>query len=531
MRDTRGNAVGAIETLQDITERKRAEEAAQEERDMAQKYLDVAGVMLVVIDADQSVSLINQRGCEILGYEEGEIVGKSWFDTCIPQRQRDEIRGVFDHLMAGEIEPVEYYENPIVTKSGEERIIAWHNTVLTDDTGKAIGTLRSGEDITERLRLESQLRQASKMEAVGQLAGGVAHDFNNLLTVINGYSEFVADELDEDDPMRRDVAEVRQAGQRAAVLTRQLLAFSRREVLELHVLNLNDVLQGTTKMLGRLIGEDIKLEIKLAGDLGNIRSDPGQIEQVVTNLVINARDAMPKGGALTIETANAALDRADVLFPMGAAPGPYVSLTVRDTGHGMTPEIIERIFEPFFTTKEAGHGTGLGLATVYGIVEQSGGAIDVRSQPGQGSTFAIYFPRVDQAVEIESAKSPDALPVGTETILVVEDDANIRELAGRVLRDWGYTVIEASNGAEVLALCQESRGAIDLVLTDVVMPEMDGPDLVERLRHLYPDVKVLYMSGYAGRILSDRGDLDAPLIREPLELSSLAREVRQVLEA
>jgi two-component system cell cycle sensor histidine kinase/response regulator CckA len=389
------------------------------------------------------------------------------------------------------------------------------------------------DNITERKRLEAQLRQAQKMESVGRLAGGVAHDFNNLLTVMLSNATLARDGLPEGDPARADLMEIEEAAKRAAVLTRQLLAFARRQVAEPRALDLNAVTLAMDKMLRRLIGEDVELVTLLAEELGTVWADPGHIEQVLVNLAVNARDAMPGGGKLTIETSNVALDAEYAAHHVTMTPGEYVLLAVSDTGHGMTPEVLEHAFEPFFTTKERGKGTGLGLSTCYGIVKQSGGWIWVYSEPGQGTTFKIYLPRIRAPAEVFAPVAPAPLRGGTETILMVEDDAKVREAALRSLRERGYSVVEAANGWEALRAAEDRSTPIALLLTDIVMPHMGGRELVERLRALRPQIKVLYTSGYAEQAIVHQGTLDrgVAFLPKPFDSTGLARKVREVLDA
>jgi CheY-like chemotaxis protein len=384
------------------------------------------------------------------------------------------------------------------------------------------------------MQLEQQFRQAQKMEAVGRLAGGVAHDFNNLLTVISGNADLLLEDLAPEDPHRRDVEEMRKAAESAASLTRQLLAFSRQQVLKPRVLDVNAVLAGAEKLLKRLIGEEIQLVALLGSDLGRVKADPGQLEQVVMNLAVNARDAMPNGGKLTLETANVDLDDTYLQGHPVAKPGPYVMLAVSDTGVGMDEHTKARIFEPFFTTKETGKGTGLGLATVYGIVKQSQGFIWVYSEPQHGTTFKIYLPRVDQPAE----RVQDVVPAGeslqgTETILIVEDTAGVRAAAGTVLKRRGYTVLEAPDGAAALRRAAEHRGPIALLLTDVVMPGMSGRDLARQLGAVRPDLRVLFMSGYTDDAIVRHGVLEPGVmyLQKPFTPDSLGRKVREALDS
>jgi PAS domain S-box-containing protein len=381
---------------------------------------------------------------------------------------------------------------------------------------------------------EDQLRQAQKMEAIGQLAGGVAHDFNNLLTVISSYSTMALEDLEASNPMHADILEIHKAAHRAAALTRQLLAFSRKQVLEPRVLDLNDVVINLDRMLQRLIGEDINLVLSLDKHLGYVSADPGQVEQVIINLAVNARDAMPEGGRLNIETANIELDEDDGNRHIGAEPGAYVMLAVSDTGKGMDPETLERAFEPFFTTKEQGHGTGLGLSTVYGIIKQSGGDVWVYSEVGHGTTFKVFLPRLTEEGELTPFHTGEhRVPKrGTELVLLVEDDESVRTLAARVLRDQGYVVLEAPDGAAALEMA-DSAPSIDLVLTDVVMPKMSGRALGEGLAARHPKIRTLFMSGYTDDEVVRRGILDArtAFLQKPFTPASLAAKVREVLDS
>ena len=381
---------------------------------------------------------------------------------------------------------------------------------------------------------EERLRQAQKMEAVGRLAGGVAHDFNNLLTVITSYSDLLLEDLGSDDPKRDDIEQIRKAAEGAAALTRQLLAFSRQQVLQPKALDLKATVAGTEKLLKRLIGEDIQLTTFLAPDLGVVKADPGQIEQIIINLAVNARDAMPTGGRLTIEAANVDMDETYVRGHAPAGPGRYVMLALSDTGIGMDQQTKARIFEPFFTTKEPGKGTGLGLATVYGIVKQSGGFIWVYSEPGRGTSFKVYLPRVEEPAEPAAAPMATVEPLrGTETVLVVEDAASVRMVTRQVLERYGYAVLEAPNGETALRLAAKHHGRIHLLLTDVVMPGLSGRQLAEQLAQLRPDMKVLYASGYADQAIVHHGILESGIayLQKPFTPETLARSVRQVLDS
>jgi nitrogen-specific signal transduction histidine kinase len=389
-------------------------------------------------------------------------------------------------------------------------------------------------DITERKQLQQQLIQSQKMEAVGRLAGGVAHDFNNLLTAIFGYAELLTEELPEGSPARKDVEEIRKASERAASLTRQLLAFSRQQVLQPVVLSVNDLVEDVEKMLRRLIGADVELRTALAPDAGNVRADPGQLEQVILNLAVNARDAMPTGGKLTIETQNAELSEMYAEAHQPVVPGAYVMLAVSDTGVGMDAKTQGRIFEPFFTTKGKNKGTGLGLSTVYGIVKQSGGYIWTYSEPGHGTTFKVYLPHVDAPVE-PAVRPPDpgGALAGTETVLLAEDDELLRPLARGLLEKLGYTVLDAGTAAEALTLARAHEGPIHLLIADVVMPGESGRLLARRLAELRPDLRVLYTSGYTDEAIVHHGMLEPGLnyLQKPFTPAALAGKVREVLDA
>jgi two-component system cell cycle sensor histidine kinase/response regulator CckA len=387
--------------------------------------------------------------------------------------------------------------------------------------------------VTDRRRLEEQLHQASKMEAVGQLAGGVAHDFNNLLTVITGYGALVADALPPGDPVRELVGEMVRAGERAAGLTRQLLAFSRKQVLSPRVVDLNAVVADTERMLRRLIGADVDLAARLQPNLGRVRADPGQVEQVVMNLAVNARDAMPRGGKLTVETRDVELGEDYCRTHPEARPGPHVLLAVSDTGCGMTEEVRLRIFEPFFTTKGPGKGAGLGLATVFGIVKQSGGSVEVYSEVGVGTTFKVYLPRADAPAAADATGPVQAAVTrGTETLLVAEDEPAVRALTCHVLRSAGYTVLEAETGEEAVRVADRHAGPVHLLVTDVVMPGGGGRELAETLAERHPGARVLFLSGYTADAVVRHGILGerADFLQKPFTPAALARKVREVLD-
>jgi signal transduction histidine kinase len=424
--------------------------------------------------------------------------------------------------------------NDNVTKNGRHISCEWYNTPLVDDSGKVLGVASLVHDVTDRVALEDRLRQSQKMEAVGRLAGGVAHDFNNLLTVILGYAQILADGVPAGSRLADGTTQIKSAAERAAGITRQLLAFSRKQVLSPRIINLNDTMMNLDSLLRRLIGEDIEVLTVPDSNLGSVKADPGQIEQVIMNLALNARDAMPNGGKLTLETANAQLDTAYASEHQPIPPGRYVMLAVSDTGEGMSPEVQARIFEPFFTTKEVGKGTGLGLSTVYGIVKQSGGFIWVYSEPGRGTTFKIYFPCVDQVAEaLGVEKRPSGALRGTETILLVEDDSQLRQLSSSVLAHCGYQLLVANGPEEGLAIARSNHKDIRLLITDVVMPGMNGRQLAEQILKDSPNMKVLYISGYTNNAIVHYGVLDKGLwfLPKPFTLSGLVSKVREVLDS
>jgi two-component system, cell cycle sensor histidine kinase and response regulator CckA len=405
---------------------------------------------------------------------------------------------------------------------------------LHDGEGRVVGVLGVWQDITARRRLEEQLRQSAKMEAVGQLAGGVAHDFNNILTIINGYSDLLLGHFVDDDPRRDLVSKIQKAGVRATRLTRQLLAFSRKSVLAPVVLNLNDIVADLGRLLAPLIGEDIHLRVRSAADLWRVKVDPGEMEQVVMNLAINARDAMRHGGDLTIETSNVVLDGTFAITHGDLRPGEYVMLSVSDTGCGMDAKTRERIFEPFFTTKGSDKGTGLGLAMVYGMVKQSGGYIDVYTELDHGSTFKIYLPHHREGTALrKSEQGCRAAPRGTETILLTEDEEGVRTLTRQILERCGYTVLEACQGQDALAICKTHSERIHLLITDVVMPNMSGPQLAERILLDRPGMKVLYLSGYTDDAVVRHGVLkgQAPFLQKPFSADTLSQKVRETLDS
>jgi PAS domain S-box-containing protein len=467
----------------------------------------------------------------ITGYtwQEDEALG-GWLNFILPE-DRSGLLPFSERLLAGQPAVAEYR---IRDRGGAIRLLRdYCHPVLDPAEGRVVRLYGGVQDITERKRLEEQLRQAQKMEAVGQLAAGVAHDFNNLLTIIAGYSEILLPGLPAADPRREMVSQIRQAGERAALLTRQLLAFSRQTVLEPKIIDLNVVVCDNEKLLLRLIGEDVQLTAVLDPTLAPVKVDPGQVGQVIMNLAVNARDAMPTGGKLTIETGNVVLDEGSAAMDPEARPGRYALLAVTDTGTGMTPEIRAHIFEPFFTTKGPGKGTGLGLATVYGIVKQSGGFIVVYSELGRGTTFKLYFPFAEG--RISTGRSfPGIKPIaqGSETILLVEDEDAVRSMVRLMLEEAGYSVLEASRGSEALRLASEHPGPVHLLITDVVMPEMGGRELVERLAGLRREIKVLYLSGYTHDAVVRHGVLQAEVafLQKPFTMAALANKVREVLD-
>ncbi len=636
----------------------------RKERDRAEQYLDIAGVMFVALNTQGEVTLINKKGLSVLEYDEDEVLGKNWVDDFIPKEIRKDIKSIFFKIMSGDLKSVEFYESPILTKSGKQKLIAWKNACLRDENGEIVGTLGSGEniseqrefedalklterklriladniddvlwinkpgnaeqsyispafekiwgipaeditdlfksffkavhqddredifkelnrshykgsayqveyrikrpdgsvrwiydrgfpvyddqgnvemmagiasDITNRKNLEDQLHHAIKMETIGRLAGGVAHDFNNALTPITGISEMLLLKSGLDNKMQDSVREIKEAGERCANLTRQLLAFGRRQHMEMTTFDLNDVVRDVEKLLSRIIGEDIVLNKLLDSEPVYIKADVGQIEQIIVNLAVNARDAMPFGGSLTIETKSVYLDDVFSKKHVSVTPGHYIMMAVSDTGEGMDEDIQTKIFEPFFTTKEEGKGTGLGLATVYGIVRQSGGNIFVNSELNIGTTIIVYLPMVE-AVPIrgESQQKLTMADVkGFETILLVEDDDSARKTVNSILSENGYHIIDACGGEDALKSCERHDGPIHLLLTDVIMPGMTGKELAGHISRVLPETKIIFMSGYTGSAIVHHGVLEKGIqfVQKPFTMDSLLTKVRQVLDS
>jgi PAS domain S-box-containing protein len=519
--------------ITDITVRHEAEQM----RSLLSAIVRSSNDAIVSKTLDGTITSWNGAAEQLFGYSTAEAMGQP-ISLLIPADLLPEEELLIARIAAGN--RVEHYDTVRKRKNGSLVHVSLSLAPILDASGQVIGVSKTARDLTAQheaaaalLSTEAQLRQAQKMEAVGRLAGGVAHDFNNVLSVVLGYSGLLLDDLKAGDPLRDDVEEIRLAAVRAAELTRQLLTFSRQQVVSPRVLDLNETLAAQDKMLQRLIGEDVDLVSLLGANLGRILADPSSIDQVILNLVVNARDAMPSGGKLTIETRNVELDDEYVREHLGARPGPYVMLAVSDTGCGMDQATQARIFEPFFTTKEEGKGTGLGLSTVFGIARQSGGTVWVYSEPGRGSTFKVYFPRIEAEVNAARLSLAPATLQGHETILLVEDQAQVREVARDILERNGYRLLVAGSPGEALLLCEQHPGRIDLLLTDVVMPLLSGAELAKRAALLRPELKALFMSGYTDDSIVRHGVLESEMafLQKPFTPESLAVKVREVIDA
>jgi len=527
VRDASGSLTGFIAVSRDITERRRADESLRDTTQTLRTVIDASVLAIVALDLDGRVTLWNNAATRLFGWSAPEVLGRPL--PTIPEDRRAEFEDGRVRSVAG---GVVVYETQRRRKDGSLVDVLTSATAIVDAQGEPVGSMGILLDVTERKRLEEQLRQAAKMEGIGRLAGGIAHDFNNLLTVIGGRSYLLLSQLPVGHAMRRDLLLIQETGDRAAALTRQLLAFSRKQTLMPVVLDLSEVVSGMRTLLGRVLGEDVELVMDLDPLPGHVTADPGQLEQVILNMAVNARDAMPEGGPLTLETRHVEVDPTDARQQVGLAPGPYEVLSVSDTGAGMDAATAARVFEPFFTTKPVGKGTGLGLATVYGIVKQSGGHITVYSKLGSGTTFRIYLPRTERSESAPVAVAEAVARRGTEVVLLAEDDANLRALTRDILASEGYTVLDSQDAEDALRIAKRQDGTIHLLLTDVVMPHMSGRTLADAVRRFRPDVKVLYMSGYTDDAIVHHGVLDpgTALLEKPFSPAAVARKVREVLD-
>jgi two-component system cell cycle sensor histidine kinase/response regulator CckA len=530
--DSRG-FTRALGSVQDVTDRVEAERALRRAHATVAALLDAAPLAIIALDAESRITMWNPAAERLFGWAANEVIGRP--PPVVSDEHIPEYMQLRDTVLAGG--SVTGFETRRRRKDGSLVDVLLSAAPLQDGTGSVSGVVVLQVDVTERKGLEEQLRQSQRLEAIGQLAGGIAHDFNNLLTVVISYAAILLEDLDPEDAKLMDVREIAKAAERAAALTQQLLAFGRRQFLQPSVLDVNDTVREMENMLRRLVTADIALVTVLDPGLRAVRADPGQLEQVLMNLVVNARDAMPEGGRLTVETANVEIDAAYV-GPHATAvrPGAYVRLVVSDTGSGMDDATQARMFEPFFTTKEPGKGTGLGLSTVYGIVKQSGGHVWCYSELGRGTTFKIYLPQAD-APDAPAERADDGVvraPVrrGVESVLIVEDDEAVRSVARRILATHGYAVLEAENGAKALRLCDETTTPIDLVIADMVMPEMNGSELARHLRDRHPAIRVLFMSGYTGNAALKHGFLEpgATFIEKPFAPEALVAKVREMLD-
>lgn len=523
-----GTYIGALAMISDINERRRTEA----EMRLQAAALSAAANAITITDRNGVVAWINPALTALTGYTADEVIGKNPRELFKSGAQDQTFyKHLWDTIQTGKAWRGE------MTNRRKDGTLYSENLTITPvrngPGGEITHFIAIKQDLTEEKRLQSQFLQAQKMESVGRLAGGIAHDFNNLLTVINGMAELASTNLKEGDPLHADLGEIRRAGERAAALTRQLLAFSRKQVMRPQVLSLSTLVADLRSLLQRIIGEDIMLVVAPTTSTSRVKADPGQIEQAIMNLVVNARDAMPNGGVLTIQTEDVEHCAACAAGMSSAYAGPYVLLSVSDTGTGMDDATRARLFEPFFTTKELGKGTGLGLATVYGIVEQSGGCTSVDTALGRGTTFKIYLPQVAEAAQASRPVVAAPVETATETILVVEDEDGVRHMAQRMLTTAGYTVLTARSGAEALLMLRRHQGIVDLMLTDVVMPELSGPDLAARAAEIRPEMKVLFTSGHTENAALRRSVCDNPahFIGKPYTKTDLMHKVREALEA
>jgi len=516
-----------ISIVRDVSERRRAEAALREKENLFTTVFRNSPVVVSIVELESNRYVdVSDSFLRIIGLSREQVIGKTFNDLGLSLDAPDLERFVhaINTRFLGEFE--------IRVRGRDGRVLdTIHSLEFIELAGKPC-VVAFAHDITEHKRLEQQLQHAQRMEAVGRLAGGVAHDFNNILTAVRGHSEILLTVLEPESPHRRHADQIHRAALRAAALTSQLLAFSRKQVLQPRMLDLNSVVANLTVMLRRLIGEHVELRTTQAERLGSVRADAGQLEQVVVNLVINARDAMPSGGVLAIATENVEIKDAAASHDAGVPVGRWVVLSVRDTGSGIDDATRARIFEPFFTTKEAGKGTGLGLSTAYGIVTQSGGQIVVDSVVGKGTTFRVFLPRIDAPSTASGrfALDEDAGPRGTETVLLVEDDGDVREFVGDVLRAHGYEVLAAVDGPQALTIIEQHGGPIHLVVTDVIMPRMMGSEVAARITALRPSIKVLYISGYPGDAIVKQGVPEQAFVQKPFSVNALARRVRALLD-
>lgn len=526
-RDAQGKIAGTFGVSRDISDRKRMEENLRVQKTFLEQLIQSAPEAIAITDPDYTIRQINLEFTRVFGYTPEEAVGRRLGALIVPPDKETESTTLSDYVNR----PVtSVLETTRRRKDGSRvEVSVLVSPVIVGNELDAVYCIY--RDISDAKTAQEQVRQSQKMEAIGRLAGGLAHDLNNLLTVIQGYSEILAS-TGADDPNRAHATQIMQAAERASALTQQLLAFSRRQVLQPKAVDLNSVVSSLETLLQRLIGEDIEIVFTPASNLGTVRADPGQLEQVIMNLAINARDAMPKGGKLMLQTSNVELDEAYARHHVGVRPGRYVLLTVSDDGVGMNEETMAHIFEPFFTTKGLGKGTGLGLSTVYGIVQQSEGHIFVYSEPGRGTSFKIYLPRVDEVAALaDSGKNASAKSAGKETILLVEDDAQVRELTYSLLENCGYSVLAADTMPSVEKHCREFRGAIHLLLTDLIMPGMTGKDVATIVNRLRPGIRVVFMSGYTDDVIDLHGGLSPGtfFLQKPFSSAALAEKVRQAL--